>query len=179
MGKQWIQWQTLFWVVPKSLQMVTAAMELKESLLCRKVISKLYSILKSTDVNFSYKGPSSKSYGFSSSHVWMWVLEYKNIWELMNWCFWTLVLERTPQSPLDYKETNQPVLKKINPEYSWEGLVLNLKLQYFGHLMGSTNSLEKTLKLGKFEARRRRGWKRMKWLNGITISMDMSLSKLR
>ena len=68
-----------------------------------------------------------------------------------------MVLERTPESPLDYKETNLAILKEINPEYSLEGLVMNLKLQYFGHLMGSTNSLEKTLKLGKFEARWRRG----------------------
>ena len=179
MGKQWIQWQTLFWVVPKSLQLVTAAMELKERLLCRKVMSKLYSILKSRDVNFAYKGPSSKSYGFSSSHVWMWVLEYKNSWELKNWCFWTLVLERTPESPLDYKETNKPILKKINPEYSWEWLVLNLKLQYFGHLIQRADSFEKTLMLEKLGGKRKRGWQNIRWLNGITISMVMSLSKLR
>ena len=73
---------------------------------------------------------------------------------------------------------NQSVLKEINPEYSLEGLMLKLKLQYFGHLMRRANSLEKTLILGKIEGRRRRGWQRMKWLDGITDSMDMSFSTL-
>ena len=83
------------------------------------------------------------------------------------------------ESPLDCKEVNQSILKEINPEYSLEGLMLKLKLQYFGHLMRRTDSLEKTLMLGKIEGRRRRGWQRMRRLDGITNSMDMSLSKLR
>ena len=74
--------------------------------------------------------------------------------------------------------SNQSILKEINPEYSWEGLMLKLKLQHFGHLMRRANSLEKTLMLGKIEDRRRRGWQRMRWLDGITDSKDMSLSKL-
>ena len=90
-----------------------------------------------------------------------------------------MVLEKTLESPLDCKEINQSVLKEISPEYSLEGLRLKLKLQYFGYLMRRTDSLEKTLMLGKTEGRRRRGRQRMRCLNDITNSMDMSLSKLQ
>ena len=85
-----------------------------------------------------------------------------------------MVLEKTPESPLDSKE----MLQEISPEYSLEGLMLKLKLQYFGHLMRRTDSLEKTLMLGKIEGGRRRGRQRMRWLNGITDSTDMSVGKL-
>ena len=90
-----------------------------------------------------------------------------------------MVLEKTLESPLDCKEINQSVLKEISPEYSLEGLRLKLKLQYFGYLMRRTDSLEKTLMLGKTEGRRRRGRQRMRCLNDITNSLDMSLSKLQ
>ena len=125
------------------------------------------------------KSSYSQSYDFSSSHVWMWELDHKEGWALKNWCFQIVVLEKTLKSPLDCKEIKPVNSKKINPEYSWEGLLLKLKLQYFGHLMGRTDSLEKTLILGKIEGRRRRGQQRMRWLDGITDSLDMSLSELR
>ena len=90
-----------------------------------------------------------------------------------------MVLEKTLESPMDYKVSNQAVLKEINPEYSLEGLLLKLNFQNFSHLMQRANLLEKTLMLGKIEGRRRRGQQRMRWLDGITDSMDMSLSSSR
>ena len=107
----------------------------------------------------------------------MWELDHKEGWKLKNWCFWTVVLEKTLESPWTARKSNQSILKEISPEYSLEGLMLKLKRQYFGHLMQRTESLEKTLMLGKIEGRRRRGWQRFTWLGGITGSMDMSLSK--
>ena len=98
---------------------------------------------------------------------------------LKNWYFWSVVLEKTSESPLDCKEINQSSLKEINPEYSLEGLVLKMKPQYFDHLMQRADSLEKTLMLGKIEDKRRRGRQRMRWLDGIIDSTGISLSKLR
>ena len=126
---------------------------------------------------FVNKGLCSQSYGFSSSHVWIWELDYKDSWVPKNWCFWTMVLEKTLESPLDCSET-QPVHPEGDQSWcSLEGLMLKLKLQYFGHLMWRTNSWKKTLMLGKIEGRRRRGRQRMRWLDGITDSMYMGLDR--
>ena len=127
---------------------------------------------------FADKGLYSQSNGFSSGHVWMWELDHKESWALKIWCFWTVMLEKTLESPLDGK------IKPVNPEGNQPWIFIGrtdvkLKLQYFSHLMRRTNSLEKTLMLGKIEGRRRTGWQRIKWLNDTTNSMEMSLRKLR
>ena len=161
----WQQWQTLFGV-----SRITAdgdrSHEIKRCLLLgRKVMTNLDSILK--------------SYVFSSSHVWMWELDYKESWVLRNWCFWTMVLEKCLESTLDSKEI-KPANPKENQSWIFIGRTdMKPKLQYFGHLMGRTDSLEKTPMLGKIEGWRRKGWQRMRWLDSIIDSMDMSLSKLQ
>ena len=117
---------------------------------------------------------------FSSSHVWMWELDYKESWALKNWCFWTVVLEKTLESPLNYKEI-QPVHPKGNQSWVFIGRT-DIEAEtpiLFGHLMQRTESLEKTLMLRETECRRRSGWQRMRWLNGIIDSMSMGLSKLQ
>ena len=109
----------------------------------------------------------------------MWELYHKESCGPKNWCFWTVVLEKTLRVPSTARRSNQSILKEISPEYSLKGLRLKLKLKYCGHLMQRANSMEKTLMLGKIEGRRRRGRQRMRWLDGITEAMDMSLSRLQ
>ena len=116
MGKQWKQWQTLFFWAPKSLQMVIAAMKLKTLTPWKVSYDQPRQHIKKQRHCFANKGPSSQGYGFSSGHVWMWGLDCKESWALKNWCFWTVVLEKTLESPLDCKEI-QPVHPKGNQ--SW------------------------------------------------------------
>ena len=148
-------------------------------LLWIKAMTNLDSIFKSRDITLLTKFHLVKAMLFSSSHVWMWELDYKESWAPKNWCFWTMVLEKILRVPWTARRSNYSILNEISAECSLEGLMLKLKLQYFGHLMRRTDSLEMTLMLGKFDARRRRGWQRMRWLDAITDWVHMSLSKLR
>ena len=138
-------------------------------------------ILECSILKFANKDLYSQSYGFSSTHIQMWELNHKEGWVPKNRC-WTMVLENTLETPLNSKEI-KPVNTKRNQPFRniyWKDwLMLKLKLKYFGHLMRRANSLEKALMLGKIEGRRRRGWQRMRWLDGITDSTYMSLSKLQ
>ena len=154
-------------------------MKLKDSFSWKKSYDQHRQHIKKQRHYCANKGPSSQSYGFSGSHVWMWELDIKkaecwriDVFEL--WCW-----RRLLRIPRTARRSNQSILKKISPECSLEGLMLKLKLQYFGHLMQRTDSLGKTLMLGKIEGRRRRRRQRMRWLDGITDSMNMSLSKLQ
>ena len=168
MGKQWKQWQTLFFWPPKSCQMVTVAMKFRHLFLGRKTMTHLDSILKRRDITFVNKGLPSHGYGFSSSHVWLWELDYEESWVLKNWCFLT-VLEKTLESPLGSRRSNQFILKEISPEYSLEGLMLKLKFLYFGHLMRRTDSFEKTLSWERLKAGGEgddRGWDG--WMASLT-----------
>ena len=178
MGKQWKLCQTLFLGAPKSLQMVTAAMKLKDTP-CKESYDQPRQHIKKQRYYFANKVSSNQGYGFSSSHVWMLELVYKESWAPKNECFELWCWKRLLRIPWTAWRSNQPILKEIIPEYSLEGLMLKLKLQYFCHLIWRTDSLEKTLMLGKIEGRRRRGQQRLRWLDGIIDSMDMSLGKLR
>ena len=160
MRKQWKQWEILFSWTPKSLQIVTAAMKLKDAWLHNhKKYDQPRQHFKKQRHYFANKDLSSQIYGFSSSHVWMWELDNKESWVLKNWCFWTVVLEKTLESPLDCNE-----IKSVSPTGNQSWIFtgrLKLKLQYFGYLMHRTDSLEKTLMLGKLDGRRR-GRQRMR-----------------
>ena len=179
MGKQWKQCQTLFFWAPKSLQMVTAAMKLKDGLLLgRKVMSNLDSIFKSRDITLPTKVRLVKAmvfpvvmYGCKS-----WTVKKADRWRIDAFELWCW--RRLLRVPWTARRTNQAILKEISPGCSLEGMMVKLKLQYFGHLVQRVDSLEKTVMLGGIGGRRRRGRQRMRWLDGITDSMDVSLGEL-
>ena len=177
-GEKWKQWQTLFSWAPKSLQMMTAAMKLKDTCsLEKKAMTNLDSILKSRDITLPTKIHIVKTmvfpvvmYGCES-----WTIKKAEHWRIdvfEVWCW-----RRLLRVPWTARRSNQSILKEISPGNSLEGMMLKLKLQYFGHLMRSVDSLEKTLMLGGIGGRRRRARQRIRWLDGITDWMDMSLGE--
>ena len=174
MGKQWKQWQTLFFWAPKSLQMVTAAMKLKDACSLEEKLWQPRQHIKKQRHYFVNKVLSSQGYGFSSSQVWMWELDYKESWALKNRFFWTVVLEKTLESPLDGKEI-QPVHPKGNQSWIFLG---RTGTEAEAPLLWQANAkywlIGKDLDAGKDWRWKRRGWQRMRWLDGITDSMDMS-----
>ena len=156
-----------------------AAINLRHLLLGRKLMTNLDSVLKSRDIILLIKVPIVKAmvfpvalYGCES-----WTIKKVECWRIgvfELWC-WRILL----RVPWTARRSNHSIPKEINPEYSQEGLMLKPKLQYFGHLLQRANSLEKTLRLGKIEGRRRRGWQKMRWLTVIIDSTDIGLSKLQ
>ena len=144
------------------MQTVTIATKLKELAPWKNSYDKPRQYIKKQRHHFADKCPYSHSYGFSSSHVWMWDLDHKEGWAFKNWCFQTVMLEKTLRDPRMARRSNKSILNEINPKYSLEGLMLKLKLQYFSHLMQRTDSLEKTLMLGKIEGKRSKGQQRMR-----------------
>ena len=153
--------------------------EIKRCLLLRrKAMTNQDNILKNRDITLLAKVHLSQSYGFSSSLEWMWELDHKESWVLKNWCFWTVVLEKTLENPLDCKEI-QPVHPKGNQSWIYIGRTdAGAKSPIFWPPDAKNWLTGKTLMLGQIEGRRRRGWQRMRWLDGITNLMNMSLSKL-
>ena len=178
MGKQWKQWLTLFFWGSKITADGDCSHEIKRLLLLRrKVMTNLDTILKSRDI--ANKGPSSQCYGFSSSFVWMWQLDYKESWAPKNWCFWTVVLEKTLESPLDCKEM-QPVQAKGDQSWVFIGRTdAKAETPILWPRHAKSWLIGKDPDAGKIEGRRRRGRQRMRWLDGITNLMDMGLGELR
>ena len=177
-NKQWKQCHTSFLGTPKSLQVVTASMKLKDICSLEENCDQPRQHIKMQRYYFANKDLSSQSYGFPvvTYGCESWTIKKAecrriNAFELSCW-------RRFLRVPWTARRSTQSIPKEISPEYSLEGLMLELKLQYFGHLMRRANWLEKTMILGKIDSRKRRRWQRMIWLDVITDSMDLSLSQL-
>ena len=188
MGKQWKQWETLFLGLFLGGSKITAdgdcSHEIKRCLLLgSKVMTNLGSILKSRDITLPTKIRLLKAMVFPvvmwdvSPGCESWTIKKAECWRIDAFELW--YWRRLLRVPWAARRSNQSILKEISPGCSLVGLMLKLKFQYFGHLMHRADSFEKTLMLGKIEGRRRRGWQRMRWLDCITDSMDMSLGKLQ
>ena len=178
MGKGWRQWLTLFSGLQNPCRWWCSHEIKRHLLLGRKVMTNVDSILKSRDITLLTKVHLVEVMVFSvvmyGYEIWpIKKAEHRRIDAFELWCW-----RRLLRVPWTARRSHQSILKKISPEYSLEGLMLNLKLQYFGHLIWSVDSLEKTLILGEIGSRRKRGWPRMRWLDGITNSMDMGLGGL-
>ena len=179
MGKQWQRWQILFSWAPFLVSDGYCSHEIKRcSLLGRKAMNNIDSIFKSRDITLPTKIHLVKAMAFpvvmhGCEHWTIKKAEHQRIDAFELWCW-----KRLLRAHWTARRSNQSILKEISPGCSLEGLMLKLKLQYFGHLMRRADSFAKTLMLGKIEGRRRNGQKRTRWLDGITDSMDMSLSKL-
>ena len=176
MGKQWKQWLTLFFGGSKITADDDCSHEIKRRLLLgRKVMTNLDSTVKSRDITLSTKVHLLKAIVFPVAmygcEIWTLKKAERQRIDTFELWFWTRLL----RVPWTARRCNQSILKEISPGCSLEGLMLKLKLQYLGHLMWRADSFEKTLMLGKIEGRRKRGWQRMRWSDGITDSMDMSL----
>ena len=179
MGKQWKLSDFIF-LGSKITADGDCSHEMKRRLLLgRKVMTNLDSILNMREVNFANKGPSSQGYGFSSGHVWMWELDGEESWVPKNQCFWTVVLEKTLESPLDYKEI-QPVHPKGDQSWVFIGRTdAEAETPILWPPHAKSWLIGQDLMLGGVGGRRRRGWQRMRWFDGITDSMDMGLSKFQ
>ena len=176
MGKQWKQ--LLFFFNSKITADGDCSCEIKRHLLLgRKTMTNLDNILKSRAITLLIKAHIVKAVVFPEVIIKSWTIK-KTVHQIIAavgpWCW-----RRLLRVPWTARRSNQSILKEISPEYSLDGLMLKVKLQYFGHLMQRADSLEKALMLRKIEGRRRKGFQRMRWLDGMTNSMDMSLSRLR
>ena len=178
MGKQWKQWLTVFFGFQYFCRWWLQPWNEKMHAPWKRSYDQPRQHNKKQRLHFANKGSCSQSYGFSSSHVWIWELDSRESWAPKNDAFELWSWKRLLRVPWTTSRSNQSIIKEISPGCSLEGLILKLKLQYFGHLMQRADSLEKTLMLRKTEGGRRKGWERMRWLDGITDSIDMSLGKL-
>ena len=175
MGEKWKQ-GFIFWA-PKSLWMLTVTTKLKDVAPWKKSYDKPRKHIKKQRHHFTSKGPYSQSYGFYSSHVWLWELDYKEDWALKNWCFWTVVLEKTLESPLDRKE-----IKLVNPKGNQSWIFIgraDAEASVLWPPDAKSWLIGKDPDAGNHRGQEEKGWQRMRWLDGIPDPMDMCLSKLQ